>query len=831
MAIKRFETQDGIIIRPDDDIVNQNDQSLLGGTGNSASITLTGKIPYVDDLLVASPGTFTRPNNSPNTVDVIDTGLTIKRSNNNGAIYNSAGGETNWNSSVSPLGTEWNADGWGDLADVKTRKYTTFNEACDYNVGEVVTHKDFVMHDTINDKYYTFKFTWWQPGSNYGQNYGGAYTNVGGFSYVRQLINTDPTVYFVRPIDSESTVDDIDTGLSIKRDSAGGGIYNSQEDIEWDADVTPSGTLWNDDGWDDFTDLTTRTWKPLYGAVHGRLGNHLVDRKLMMHDTINDKYYIIMFTDWGQAGGGSFAYWRREVSSTGNGIGITFADGTKQTTAYNPGDIKITDNTITAIHNTSINIETTSDPLINADINIMSSDDIYVRAQGGEGFYAQVDNNFTIEAGDTQFKNYSPGGMYWVASTIVMPNFGGDIGRSLQLYANGTWNLDFRLDTGEWKGVTGTNVNSVGNAIYDAELNNWTIPINIDNTGDPIAITDIRLRDPDYNGSTYWMFNREGCLLPSSKTTASHVAFQGQSNPTLQLGQRGENVTITQAPTNENSRGNNAIRIQGQRGYGTYSTSGDGGYGGNIQIYGGLGGETGDRSIASGGEGGYVEIFGGDGQHGRSGGYLFLQAGDARMSDGSQNYVHGGDVTINAGSATDSLGTGLGTGGSVNIFAGSGNATDQHGRVQIMTNSGNWQFTQTGEFKNNNTYTKTLETDLQGQSVTQVVWTSTQNWISGAKLLIQLETEEIGDTTGWHSQVCEAVIASRGYANGNNGVGEPVMTVYGVTHTSSVPLVTFTVQRNPTTKKIEVVATRTAAVALSSTANLRVYSVETSTRD
>jgi hypothetical protein len=111
-----------------------------------------------------------------------------------------------------------------------------------------------------------------------------------------------------------------------------------------------------------------------------------------------------------------------------------------------------------------------------------------------------------------------------------------------------------------------------------------------------------------------------------------------------------------------------------------------------------------------------------------------------------------------------------------------------------------------------------------------VVWTSKVNYISGAKLTIQVEAHEIGDATGWHSQVCEAVIASRGYASSFGGPGgEPVMTVYGVTHTSSVPLVTFSVQRNPVTKKIEVVGTMTAAA--DGGADLRIYSVETSTRD
>ena len=815
MAIKRFETQDGIVIQQDDKIVGVPE------------LTLTGKIPYVDALLVASPVTFTRPNNSPNTVDAIDTGLTLKRGNS-GALYNSAGNvETQYTNNVSPLGTEWNADGWGDLADVKTRIYKPFQDTVQLDtwLAAGIHHKELVMHDTINDKYYTFKFSWWQP------NGGGGGGNDGidqrsGFSYVRQLINTDPTVYFIRPASDPTVFDPIDTGLAIKR-GTNGGIFNEAEDTGWDADVTPTGTLWNDEGWDDFTDITTRVWKPFFIAVHGRLGNEIVGRKLLMKDTINNKYYVVMFTEWGSDNGGSFAYWRRQVNPTGTNTGITFADGTKQTTAYNPGNIEIVNNTIKAIHNTSINIETTSDPLINADINIMSSDDIYVEARGGEGFYAYIDNNFTIEAGGTQLKNYGPYDTYWTASTIVTPNVGGDLGRSLLLYQNSTGGVSFRLDTGEWKDAY-----SNGNAIYDALLNTWTIPINIDNTGDPMFITDIRLRDPDYEGSTTWQFNRQGCLLPSWKNNDSHVAFQNTYNPTLQLGQAGNNIIITQAPTNEINRGNNAIRIQGQRGYGTYSTSGDGGYGGNVQIWGGLGGETGDRTIASGGEGGYVEIFGGDGQHGRSGGYLYLQAGDARLTDGSTNNVHGGDVTINAGSAVDSIGTGLGTGGDVTISAGSGNATGQHGRIQLITDSGNWQFTQTGELRNANTFTKTLETNLQGQAVTQVVWTSTENWISGVKLLIQVEAEEIGDTTGWHSQVCEAVIASRGYVGSASGpLGDPQMAVYGVTHTSVDPLVTFTVQRNATTKNIEIVATRTAAVDIGTTVFLRVYSVETGTRD
>ena len=305
-----------------------------GGTfdGSTAALTLTGKIPYTQPVLVAAPVTFTRPNNSVNTVDVIDTDVTFKRSQGGGALFNSAAGETSWNQNQSPLGTEWNFDGWGDLADVKTRTYTTFNDAIKDWGAANIHHREFVMHDTINDKYYTFKFTWWQANGGGGSNQ--SMDDKSGFTYVRQLINTDPTVIFVHPAgDANSDQDEIDTGLVITRGTGGGGIYNSADDVEWDPDFTPYGTLWNDEGWDDFENITARDWRPFFTAVHGRLGNEIVGRELLMKDTGNNKYYLIKFTEWGSDNGGSFAYTRRQVNPTGTKLGITFADGTQQTTA------------------------------------------------------------------------------------------------------------------------------------------------------------------------------------------------------------------------------------------------------------------------------------------------------------------------------------------------------------------------------------------------------------------------------------------------------------------------------------------------------------------
>jgi hypothetical protein len=60
-------------------------------------------------------------------------------------------------------------------------------------------------------------------------------------------------------------------------------------------------------------------------------------------------------------------------------------------------------------------------------------------------------------------------------------------------------------------------------------------------------------------------------------------------------------------------------------------------------------------------------------------------------------------------------------------------------------------------------------------------------------------------------------------------LGDPAMTIYGLVYTSTQPLVTFTVQRNNTTDKIEVVGTKTAATE--NYPQVRIHSVEMETRD
>ena len=124
-------------------------------------------------------------------------------------------------------------------------------------------------------------------------------------------------------------------------------------------------------------------------------------------------------------------------------------------------------------------------------------------------------------------------------------------------------------------------------------------------------------------------------------------------------------------------------------------------------------------------------------------------------------------------------------------------------------------------------WTKTTNNSFSSGVASKVIWTSTQDFISGVKLTIQVETDETGGNDTWETQVCEAIIAVRGHTT----TSIPVISVYGVTHTSVAPLMTFTVDRNPVSNLVEIVGTRTATATTTGNASLRIHSVETGTND
>jgi hypothetical protein len=144
----------------------------------------------------------------------------------------------------------------------------------------------------------------------------------------------DPEITFTKT-DYGSEIDVIDSGLAITRGN-NQGIYNSILENDWDDNTnvpyggrpSPANTEWNSTGWDDLTNVSARTYTTFWSAVGGSLGNNVLNKFLIMHDTVNNKYYKIDFTVWGNAGAGApITYTRQQIdATTGDDIGglVTF---------------------------------------------------------------------------------------------------------------------------------------------------------------------------------------------------------------------------------------------------------------------------------------------------------------------------------------------------------------------------------------------------------------------------------------------------------------------------------------------------------------------------
>lgn len=133
-----------------------------------------------------------------------------------------------------------------------------------------------------------------------------------------------------------SLQDEIGTGLAIKRDPGGGGIYNPYQEAGYDQTNrdSPLGTEWNweGNGFGNLDTIKNRYYTTFSEALKHQVGRNIIGASLIMHDTINDKYYKFEFSHWGQQGAGTFAYTRTEIIT--QSVGIEFADGTYQPTAW-----------------------------------------------------------------------------------------------------------------------------------------------------------------------------------------------------------------------------------------------------------------------------------------------------------------------------------------------------------------------------------------------------------------------------------------------------------------------------------------------------------------
>jgi len=71
--------------------------------------------------------------------------------------------------------------------------------------------------------------------------------------------------------------------------------------------------------WDDTSigNLTSRTYGTFRQSVNNNVGNYILGTLLIMHDTVNDEYHKVKFTQWTQgSAGGGFSYERTKVYPT-----------------------------------------------------------------------------------------------------------------------------------------------------------------------------------------------------------------------------------------------------------------------------------------------------------------------------------------------------------------------------------------------------------------------------------------------------------------------------------------------------------------------------------
>ncbi len=200
--------------------------------------------------------------------------------------------------------------------------------------------------------------------------------------------------------------------------------------------------------------------------------------------------------------------------------------------------------------------------------------------------------------------------------------------------------------------------------------------------------------------------------------------------------------------------------------------------------------------------------------------YTFNAPSSVNGGGNALTSVPGGDIKIQGGGNSNaSVGQILGNlnliGHTIDLTADTHTLSINNNGILTLPGNTNSTYVQQRQSRVRTTY------EYVDVGTPKVVWTSTETFISSAKLQIQVEGKETGDPD-WNTQACEAIIAAKGM----HGTGDPAMTVYGVVATSASNLTTFTVQRNAITDLIEVVATSAPTATTSTQQQIIIHSTE-----
>jgi len=152
----------------------------------------------------------------------------------------------------------------------------------------------------------------------------------------------DPVTFTI--VNAGDELYDVITANVVLTRGDGTQLYNDEQESPADPDynnqkVAPKGTVWNTDGWDDFSNVRDRSYTNFYRALaydeSSSFTQNIVGALLVMKDIATDRYFAIKFTGYGNGDEPYLQYTRREINPDYQ-PGIRFADGTTQITAYTP---------------------------------------------------------------------------------------------------------------------------------------------------------------------------------------------------------------------------------------------------------------------------------------------------------------------------------------------------------------------------------------------------------------------------------------------------------------------------------------------------------------
>lgn len=148
--------------------------------------------------------------------------------------------------------------------------------------------------------------------------------------------------------------------------------------------------------WDNtnIENLTARTYNTFYNSLDGYIGNLILGKELIMHDTVNDEYHKVKFTQWTQNNnGGGFSYERTKVYPTyGPTVYFTKTNYGSEVDVIVEGSFEITRSNNGGIYNAAVQGSWNNNAPQGTEWNSIYTQSSDINGSSFE--YNNIDNNF-----------------------------------------------------------------------------------------------------------------------------------------------------------------------------------------------------------------------------------------------------------------------------------------------------------------------------------------------------------------------------------------------------------------------------------------------------